>query len=99
MNRKHALIAFPVCFFIVLLGGYLPNFRASHHLKPEPILKSLEESSQDHSKSIVIDIATCKGYSCPVPEKAFSPFLQEIPGNNPLITVCVVARPPPAVPS
>lgn len=96
MNKKLALIIFPVCLSIILLGGGLPHFKHRHHSKPQPIIKAIEESASEDSKISVDEVGPSRSRFELALEKTLPPFEAEKSDYTRFKSVNIVARPPPA---
>ncbi len=99
MTKRLAFIIFPICFFTVFLGANIPQIRTvSLRPRPEPIFKSLVESSRNHSKGVLVDIGFRKNCLDYIPEEEYPSFEPEAPRYNPQgIEVHIVERPPPYI--
>lgn len=96
MNRTFVYIMFPVCFFLLLLGGNLQGLKNSIQQKPQPILKILTESSdKEHFKVVVFEGPCTVNLPENVSHLIYVYLTKAIPKHNPYVTACIVARPPP----
>ncbi len=97
MNKKLALIIFPVCLSIILLAGNLPRLIKHHHSKPHPIIKAIEESSSEDSKISVDDVGLGNSRIDFTRDKYYLSFEPKRVYHSKFKLVNIVARPPPTV--